>query len=104
MTWCSCDGLHSTRCPYRLFRLGVKPATVRARYGDRLITPKKMPSADVELELLPDGFERASTAAIDLEGYRQPAVTVERRQTMSAQEREALADRLQRGRDRRKPR
>jgi len=100
--WCPCDGLHSTRCDFWPFRLGMKPATVRSRYGDRLVTPEKMPPPDVELDRLPDGMEKASTAAIDLEGYSQPTVEVKRKpkRELSPEEREAFLKKMNRGKPR----
>ena len=100
--WCPCDGLHSTRCEFWPFRLGMKPATLRARYGDRLLTPEKMPPSNVELELLPEGFETASTAAIDVDGYHQPAVAIERKpkRQLTPEQRAELRERFQKGRER----
>ena len=100
VVWCPCDGLHSTRCEFWPFRLGMKPATVQSRYGDRLVSPQKMPPADVELELLPDGFEKASTSAIDVGGYQQPAVTVQRKpkRQLTPEQRRAAIQRLDRAR------
>jgi len=100
--WCPCDGVHSTACPYWLFRLGMKPPTVRAGYGDRLITPEKMPPAGVGLELLPDGFEKASTMEINIDGYVQPRVEVAKKpgRQLTLEEKEALAERLRKGRTR----
>ena len=102
--WCSCDGLHSTACHFWPFRLGVKPETFRGKYGDRLVNPEKMPPAGVELELLPDGFQRASTDEIDVPGYYQPAVEVKRkaRRQMTPEQKEAIAERLRRGRESRR--
>jgi len=40
VTWCPCDGLHSTRCEFWPFRFGSQPATFRAKYGDRLLAPE----------------------------------------------------------------
>ena len=94
--WCPCDGLHSTGCEFWPFRLGIKPPTVRARFGDRMITPSKMPPSGVELELLPDGMENASTAEIDLDGYHQAAVVVKRRQ-LTPEQLSDLRERLNRG-------
>lgn len=62
--WCSCDGLHSTRCEVWPYRLGVRPATVRAKHGPRLVTPELMPSANVPLDDLPGGVAEASRADI----------------------------------------
>jgi hypothetical protein len=98
--WCPCDGLHSTGCEFWPFRLGIKPLTVRARLGDRLVTPSKMPPSGVELELLPDGFDKASTSAIDLDGYHQPAVAIQRRpkQQLTPEQKAEVRERLQKGR------
>jgi len=101
ITWCPCDGLHSTSCEFWPFRLGVKPATVRARYGDRLISPSKMPSSAVELEKLPAGIEEASTAEIEVDGYHQSAVRlpVREKRVLTREERDAISQRLRKGRE-----
>ncbi len=74
VTWCPCDGVHSTRCELWPFRHGVQPPTFRQRYGDRLLTPEMMPPANLNLDLLPAELEAAAFGAIDVEGYRQPAL------------------------------
>ncbi len=51
--WCSCDGLHSTRCQLWPFRFGMRPDTFRAKYGGALLTPEAMPDANVNLDHLP---------------------------------------------------
>lgn len=101
VTWCPCDGLHSTLCEFWSFRLGAKPATIRTRYGDRLLTPAKMPSSVVELEKLPAGIEEASTAEIEVDGYHQPAVTLPAREkrVLTREERDAISKRLRKGRE-----
>ncbi|MGI6415058.1 MAG: hypothetical protein ACOX1P_05255 [Thermoguttaceae bacterium] len=99
--WCPCDGLHSTLCEFWPFRLGLKPPTVRDRYGDRLITPQKMPGDGIELELLPNGIEQAATAEINIPGYYQPAVAVTpaRPQSLSPERRRQFVLRLAKGRE-----
>jgi hypothetical protein len=96
VTWCPCDGVHSTSCRFWPFRFGVQPKTFRAKYGDRLLDPEQMPPADVEFDKLPAPVEVAATGAISVEGYSVQGVTVERATTrsMSPEHMEAL----QRGR------
>ncbi|MFH1921225.1 MAG: hypothetical protein ABIP48_15265, partial [Planctomycetota bacterium] len=77
VTWCTCDGLKSTRCEFWLFRFGSQPATFRQKYGDRLLTPEKMPLANVNLDDLPAALEEAALGAISVDGYQQPTVTIE---------------------------
>jgi hypothetical protein len=60
VVWCSCDGLHSTLCHLWPFRLGMNPATVCQKYGPGLVTPRMMPSANVNLDDLPSGIEAAA--------------------------------------------
>lgn len=60
-------------------RFGIQPASFLAKYGDRLLTPEKMPPADVELDDLPAALEKAATGAISIDGYEQPAMEVKRR-------------------------
>ena len=100
--WCPCDGTNSTRCRFWPFRLGIKPSTLRAHYGDRLLTPEKMPPADIELDLLPGTLERAATAEISVDGYYQPTLKVERkpRRQLSSEDRQRLIGQLERFRKR----
>jgi len=93
VTWCPCDGKHSTRCEYWLFRFGVQPGTFRKQYGPRLLDPEMMPPADINLDLLPQGVQEAATAAIDIGHYRQPAIHIDRPQ-LSPEKRRALAERF----------
>jgi hypothetical protein len=95
-TWCPCDGLHSTRCELWLFRFGIQPATVRPRYGDRLLTPEKMPPANISLEALPDTIQKAATEAISVDDYSQPPVKVVRKYRQSPEQRKASRERIRR--------
>ena len=100
--WCTCDGVNSSRCEFWPFRFGVQPATFRARYGDRLLTPERMPPDSVELENLPGTLEEAATGEINVEGYRQPAVAIERRprRTLTPEQIESRVARLHAARKR----
>jgi len=71
VTWCSCDGLHSIRCEFWLFRFGSQPATFRHKYGDRLLTPEQMPPAEINLDDLPGTLEEAAFGGISVDGYHQ---------------------------------
>ena len=98
--WCTCDGLHSTRCEFWPFRFGVQPATFRARWGDRLVTPEMMPPATVNLDNLPAKLRPAALGEINVEGYHQPAVErPELTSRLSPEERERRAEQLRRFRD-----
>ncbi len=94
VTWCTCDGLHSTRCGFWPFRFGQQPATFRVKYGDRLVTPELMPPAHVNLDLLPAALEKAATAEIEVDGYRQPAVEVEHTSRLTPEQRAKRAEQL----------
>ncbi len=61
--WCTCDGVHSTRCPLWPFRFGIRPETARQRYGERLLTPECMPDADVDVDELPSTPRKQSSEA-----------------------------------------
>ena len=73
----------------RSVRGGATTASAQAiqfiiRFGStavlaRLLTPEKMPNPNVELDDLPSTVMEASTGAISVDGYQQPAVTVERK-------------------------
>ena len=104
VTWCTCDGLHSIRCEFWPFRFGVQPATFRARYGDRLLTPEKMPPANVNLDELPGTLEEAAFSAISVMGYEQPAVAPPRRskRALTARQRQELRERLRKGKERKR--
>jgi hypothetical protein len=65
--WCSCDGVHSTRCPFWPFRFGTRPETVAERLGPALVTPGSMPGSEVSEDDLPGGME---AAAVFLAGRR----------------------------------
>ena len=45
--FCTCDGLNSTRCHLWPYRFGMRPATAAKKYGEWLLDPNRMPSADV---------------------------------------------------------
>ena len=47
VTYCSCNGLHSTRCHFWPYRFGRRPKSVKDR---RLVMPEAMPPADTPLE------------------------------------------------------
>ncbi len=98
VTWCPCDGLHSTRCEFWPFRFGIQPATFRARYGDRLLDPKKMPPADVDLDKLPSALEAAATGEISADGYHQPAVEIvaKPKRTLTPEQKREITERLRR--------
>jgi hypothetical protein len=102
VTWCSADGLHSTRCEFWPFRFGSQPATFRHRLGDRLLTPVAMPPAGINLAELPASLEEAATAAIDVEGYCRSAEKAECSRpgpNLNDEERQEVAQRLRRGRE-----
>ncbi len=91
VTYCPRNGVHSTRCSLWPYRFGKRPATIRQRYGDPLLDPNKMPPANVELDDLPQSLEAAATAAININGYTQPAVKlVVSARHFSAERRESL--------------
>ena len=52
VTWCPCDGVHSTYCALWPFRFGQRPRTAQRRHGEQLLDPHRMPLADVCLEEL----------------------------------------------------
>jgi hypothetical protein len=60
VTWCPCDGAHSTRCEMWPFRFGMSPDRVRKKYGPGLITPRMMPAANANLDTLPASMEAAT--------------------------------------------
>ena len=53
VAFCTCDGLHSTRCAAWPFRFGTRPASAARRYGKAMVTPELMPDAGVSLDDLP---------------------------------------------------
>ena len=53
VTWCSCDGLHSTRCEFWDHRFGVGPGRAARTYGRHVVTPELMPEANHPLDDLP---------------------------------------------------
>ena len=68
------------------------------------MTPEMMPDASVEVESLPGTLQESATGGIDIEGYRQPAVTVQRKpgRQMTPEQRDAAVERLRMARDQRK--
>ena len=92
VTWCPCDGLHSTACRFWKARFGMRPASFRAKYGDRLLTPELMPPANVELELLPAFRQTAAFAEIDIPGYHAPALEPPSPPELSADEQQKRAE------------
>ncbi|MFC1597209.1 hypothetical protein ACFL5Q_04620 [Planctomycetota bacterium] len=102
VTWCSADGLHSTRCEFWPFRFGSQPATFRQRFGGRLLTAESMPPAGINLDELPASLEEAATTAIDVEGYCRPTEKAECSRpgpNLNDEERREVAERLRRGRE-----
>jgi hypothetical protein len=53
VTWCPCDGVHSTRCELWPFRFGMSPAKAAKRYGRHVVAPELMPPANANLDDLP---------------------------------------------------
>ena len=82
VTWCTCDGLHSTRCDLWPFRFGCKPKAVQRRYGEQLITPAMMPGADIDLDTLPITPPRVQSPS----------------NVISPEQRQALVEQLQKAR------
>jgi hypothetical protein len=75
--------------------------TYQERHGPRLLTPRMMPPAQVDLEHLPGDLKTAATGAISIEGYVQPTVEVAPRKPkrqLTPDERQAITDRLRQGR------
>lgn len=80
--WCPNHGGCYGECLLWPFRFGVQPETLRAEYGDRLLTPGTMPHPSVDLALLPGTLAEAATGEIDIpadpvsgaSAYRQAAV------------------------------
>ena len=58
--WCTCDGIHGTRCELWPHRFGARPATILERYGRGLVTPELMPPANVDLDQLPGTLAAAA--------------------------------------------
>jgi hypothetical protein len=73
VTWCTLDGLHSTRCGLWPFRFGMRPETFAERFGPALVTPSMMPPANVNEDSLPLGLEEAAKYLADLNGTTVPA-------------------------------
>ena len=53
VTFCTGDGLHSTRCAAWPFRFGIGADSAGRRYGKAIVTPELMPDANVSLDELP---------------------------------------------------
>jgi hypothetical protein len=53
--WCTVYGCHLWK-----LRLGLKPSTVRARYGPGLVTPGMMPDPNINLDTLSSGIKAAA--------------------------------------------
>ncbi len=53
VAYCTCDGVHGTRCHLWPHRFGFRPETAREKFGQVLLTPELMPGPEVELETLP---------------------------------------------------
>ena len=94
VVWCPCNGVASTRCEFWPYRFGLQPGTIRQKYGDRLLTPALMPSADVDLDLLPRAMVEASSELIDVPGYRVEAVELPQKRVLTAEERARLGEQL----------
>jgi hypothetical protein len=56
--WCTCDGIHSSRCHLWPYRLGIRPATALTKYP-ALVTPEAMPPATTCLDDLPTSLPAA---------------------------------------------
>ena len=102
--WCICHGEDGSICEFWPFRFGMQPATFRNKYGARLLTPSLMPPGSIDLESLPGTLEEAATAEINIKGYSQPAVSVERkpRRQLTPEQRKAAGERLRKAREARK--
>jgi hypothetical protein len=77
------------------YRFGVAPTKWEAKWGPRLLTPKMMPPADMDLDDLPAPYEAAALDAISAKGYEQPAVEKpERKRRWSEEKGAAIGRRL----------
>jgi len=47
--WCPSNGVTSTECPLWPYRFGMMPRTACKRMDPRLLSPKDMPDANVEV-------------------------------------------------------
>ena len=88
VTWCTLDGVHSTRCELWPYRFGCKPSSVKARYGPALVDPTMMPPANEEEDDLPTGMAAAAKLLAERAG-----MTVPERPKISAEKHAALAAR-----------
>jgi hypothetical protein len=84
VTWCACDGVHSTRCEFWPFRFGTGPDTVRRRFGPRLVTPEMMPDANTNLDELPAYSARIEVGVVQNE---DPVMLAKLRGAREARER-----------------
>jgi len=72
VTWCTLDGVHSTRCELWPYRFGCKPSSVKARYGPALVNPSMMPPANEEEDALPIGMAAAAKLLAERAGTVVP--------------------------------
>jgi len=94
VTWCPCDGVHSTSCDLWPFRFGLRPETAKRRYGAQLLTPELMPPADVNLDELPTHPPRIREAEPEAPGDKPG-----RGKDLAPEQRQAVAQRLRCGRE-----
>ena len=72
---CSCESFKAvlwcpvTNCDLWKFRLGLKPSTVKAKFGPGLVTPSMMPDPNVNLDTLPNGIEAAAAYVREASGH-----------------------------------
>jgi len=69
--WCTCDGVHSSRCHLWPHRFGSKQATALVKYP-ALVTPEAMPPATTCLDDLPNNLPDAVAYLIE-HGHPAPA-------------------------------
>ena len=60
ITYCTCDGIHSTRCALWPYRFGSRPETIAAKYGPALVTPSMMPDEAICVDDLPASLTAAA--------------------------------------------
>ena len=94
VTWCPCDGLHSTFCDLWPYRFGRRPETARRVYGDRVLTPELMPPDDVSLDDLPTHPPRVGKVAAEARGEKPG-----RGEGLSLEQRQAIGTRLRQARN-----
>ncbi|HUS90639.1 MAG TPA: hypothetical protein VM695_02275 [Phycisphaerae bacterium] len=79
VSYCPCDGVHSTRCEFWLFRFGMTPGKAKRRYGKHAITPELMPPANTDLDDLPENirdYQADGQQAVGGQEAPQPHVDV----------------------------